>query len=168
MASETNSTSAQDIAFISGPIDTGQDATYFHTHYVLHINAAITRGDQFVIGPLPYGVDADALSYLLAYPISPDRITIFVTPSENQIWGRKFDQLKVNVVEVEGQTTGERDAAMTKASTYDILRWRNKGEAKEFYGNMWTEGYVTNTERNWRRRRGIGMDEVVREEDVDL
>lgn len=168
MASEAIATSTQEVAFISGPIDTGENAMYFHTHYVPRINAAITRRDQFVIGPLPHGVDADALAYLLAYPISPDRITIFVTPSENQIWGKKFAQLKVNVVEVEGQTTGERDAAMTQASTYDILRWRKKEEAKEFYGKLWRDGHVTNTERNWRRRRGIGMDEVVREEDIIL
>lgn len=167
-SASTSPCTDRQVAFISGPIDTGPDASYFHAHYVPRINTAIARGDHFVIGPLPYGVDADALKYLLAYPVSPDRITIFVTPGEKQIWGRAFDQLKVNVHQVEGQTSGERDAAMTQASSYDILRWRRQEEAKEFYGSMWRDGHVTNTERNWRRRRGIGMDESVREEDVDL
>ena len=148
------------IAFISGPLDTGPDAGYFHAHYAPRINAAIKRGDHFVIGPILYGVDADALVYLLEYPVSPDRITIFMTTAEDRLWGTGFRKLKVNV-HIQGQTSAERDAAMTQASTYDILRWRPADEAKQFYGPMWREGYVTNTERNWRRRRGIPLDTVV-------
>lgn len=158
--------SDRQIAFISGPIDTGCNAAYFHSHYAPRIDAAIKRGDQFVIGPIPSGVDSDALAYLLDYPISPDRITIFVTAAEDRIWGEKFRELKVNV-HVEGQTPAERDATMTRSSTYDILRWRKIEEAKEFYGPIWRDGHLTNTERNWRRRRGIGLNEVVREDEVD-
>jgi len=54
---------------------------------------------------------------------------------------------------VEGVTrTQERDAAMTKASDYDILRYRTEEEAKEFYGKLWMR-HVTNTELNERRRK---------------
>lgn len=158
---------SSEVAFISGPIDSGRDSIYFHTHYASRIAAAIKRGDHFVIGPIPTGVDADALAYLLEHPISPDRITVFVTSAENQLWGKKFGGFGVNV-HVEGDTTAQRDAAMTQASTYDILRWRKKDEAREFYGTMWREGHLTNTERNWRRRRGIALDEVVREDEVDF
>ncbi|KAJ5908716.1 hypothetical protein N7495_001398 [Penicillium taxi] len=146
---------SHEIAFISGPIDPGP---YFHTHYTSPIQQAIKRGDDFVIGPIPSGVDADALAYLLAYPVAPTRITIFVTPAENGMWGTKFRALGVNVQVTEGQMSLERDAALTKASTYDILRVRTKKEAKKFYGRLWRDGYVTNTERNWKRRRGIGED----------
>lgn len=159
--------SDRQVAFISGPLNTGRDAGYFHAHYAPRIDAAITRGDHFVIGPIPSGVDADALAYLLEYPVLSDRITVFVTVAEDQMWGKKFRELKVNV-HVQGQTTAERDAAMTQASSYDILRWRKRAEAKELYGAMWREGYVTNTERNWRRRRGIGLDEMVREDELDF
>lgn len=154
----TNDQTRPEIAFISGPIDTGADSSYFHEHYAPRINAAISRGDSFVIGPVTAGVDADALSYLLSYPISPDRITIFVTPAEDVACGKQFRALGVRVEVVEGQTAGERDAAMTRSSTYDILRWRGPDEAREFYGASWREGYVTNTERNWQRRKGLLVD----------
>lgn len=142
------------IAFISGPIDTGDDSSYLHQHYTSRIDVAISRGDSFIIGPVTQGIDADALSYLLLYPVSPDRITIFVARGEDDVWGKQFRALGVRVEVVEGHTSGERDAAMTRASTYDILRWREPEEAKEFYGLLWRERYVTNTERNWRRRNG--------------
>ncbi|OGM39686.1 hypothetical protein ABOM_011628 [Aspergillus bombycis] len=159
-----------EIAFISGPLDTGPDNTYFHTHYVPLINAAIDRGHRFVIGPVA-GVDRAALDYLLAYPIPPSHITVFVTPTENILMGDEFRSRAVNVHVVDGSpnmTTRDRDAAMTRASSYDILRWRPTKESKEFYGRLYREGYVTNTEMNWRRRRGIGETEIVREEDVSI
>ncbi|KAJ5382043.1 uncharacterized protein N7496_004471 [Penicillium cataractarum] len=156
-----------EIAFISGPIDTGLNEVYFHTHYVPRILKAIENGHNFVIGPIPSGVDADALDYLLAYPIVPSRITIFVTPAEENMFGPRFRALSVNLHVVESQMTQERDAAMTQASTYDILRARTLEEAKEFYGGMTRPGYVTNTERNWRRRRGIGEDSLISAEEIN-
>lgn len=156
-----------EIAFISGPIDTGPSEIYFHTHYVLRINQAIERGDDFVIGPIPSGVDADALAYLLAYPVSPRRITVFVTPAENGIWGADFRASGVHVQLVEDQMSRARDAALTRASTDDILRVRTKEEARAFYGDLWRDGYVTNTERNWRRRREIAEDVVVGEGEIN-
>ncbi|KAI3195425.1 hypothetical protein CBS147311_8105 [Penicillium roqueforti] len=155
------------IAFISGPIDTGPDKSYFHTHYLTQIHHAVNCNHLFVIGPIPSGVDADALAYLLAYPISPSRVTIFVTQAENGMWGAHFRSFGVNVRVVEGHTSHDRDAALTSASTYDILRVRTKKEAKAFYGHMWRDGHVTNTERNWKRRRGIAEYEIVGEETIN-
>ncbi|KAA8651221.1 hypothetical protein EYZ11_005198 [Aspergillus tanneri] len=136
-------------AFISGPLDTGPNDCYFHTYYVPQINEAITRDDDFVIGPILSGVDANALAYLLSYPVSPTRITVFATAGENSMWG-----------------SGERDAAMTAASVYDILRVRTRDESRRLYGRMWREGHITNTERNWKRRRGIAEDVEVSAEEI--
>jgi hypothetical protein len=156
-----------EIAFISGPIDTGPNEIYFHTHYIPRIQEAVEQGHDFVIGPIPSGVDADALDYLLACPIAPSRITIFVTPAEESMWGPQFRALSVNLCVVEGQMTRERDAAMTRASTYDILRVRTVEEVKEFYGGGARHGYVTNTERNWRRRRGIAEESSISAEEIN-
>lgn len=38
------------IFWLSGPLDTGNDACYFHAHCAARIDAAISRGDHFVIG----------------------------------------------------------------------------------------------------------------------
>ncbi|GMF91509.1 hypothetical protein BDV35DRAFT_388527 [Aspergillus flavus] len=93
--------STPEIAFISGPLDIGPNNFYFHTHYIPQINAAIERGHHFVIGPVA-GVDRAALDYLLAYPIPPSRITIFVTPTENILMGEEFRSRAVNVHVVDG------------------------------------------------------------------
>ncbi|KAJ5673344.1 hypothetical protein N7507_002471 [Penicillium longicatenatum] len=155
-----------EIAFISGPINTGPQEEYF-SHYIPRIDQAISRGDSFVIGPIPTGIDADALSYLLAYPIQATRITICVTPAEDGMWGDRFRASGVNVQVVDGQMSRERDAIMTSISTYDILRVRTKAEAREFYGCFWRDGHVTNTERNWKRRRGIAEDVIVDAKEIN-
>lgn len=54
-----------------------------------------------MIGPVA-GVDRAALDYLLAYPIPPSRITIFVTPTENILMGEEFRSRAVNVHVVDG------------------------------------------------------------------
>ncbi|KAJ5907283.1 uncharacterized protein N7473_004199 [Penicillium subrubescens] len=177
MASETNltvgSTAGNDhvtrpeIAFISGPINSGPNGVYFHTYYVPRIQQAIEKGHKFVIGPIPSGIDANALDYLLAYPVAPEHITIFVTPAEEATFGPRFRAMSVNLQVVESQMTQERDAAMTQASTYDILRVRTMEEAREFYGGMARPGYVTNTERNWRRRRGMTEDLLITAEEIN-
>lgn len=138
-------------AFISGPIDTG---SFFSTHYPPMIDPAISANHHFVIGPIPSGVDADALAYLLESNVPPSDITVCVTPAEDSIWGAKFRAQGVNV-HVEGTTPRERDAAMTRRSGYDILRWRTESEAREFYGKFYREGHITNTETNWTRRKGL-------------
>ncbi|KAL4993290.1 hypothetical protein BDV10DRAFT_179454 [Aspergillus recurvatus] len=80
-----------------------------------------------------------------------------MTMSEDNAWGKAFRERGVNVHVLEDRqaTTQNRDAAMTAASDYDILRWRTEDEAKEFYGQLYRPGRLTNTERNWRRRRGV-------------
>ncbi|KAL2827455.1 hypothetical protein BJY01DRAFT_229096 [Aspergillus pseudoustus] len=151
------SESPPNTAFISGPIDTGPDSAFFTKHYIPSLNTSIAAGHNFVIGPILSGVDAEALDYLLSYPISPSRITIYMTYAEHAAWGKVFRDRGVDIVVLEdlGATTGMRDAAMTAASTYDICRWRTEEEGREFYGSLYREGHVTNTERNWRRRRGL-------------
>jgi hypothetical protein len=153
-------------AFVSGPLDTGRDSIYFTTHYPDLLDTAIARGDRFVVGPIPTGVDADALAYLLQYheehPDSKIRVTVYVTLHEHQTWGdvlRSRDGGKgvLDVCVVDTQDPRERDAAMTRDSTYDILRWRTEEEARLFYGSLYREGVVTSTERNWRRRRGLDV-----------
>ncbi|KAJ5095705.1 hypothetical protein NUU61_005061 [Penicillium alfredii] len=154
--------------FISGPHDTGSNQAYFHTYYTLRIDHAISRNYNFVIGPLPYGVDSDALAYLLIRSVSPRKITIFLTPAEHEAWGNKFHALGVNTHQVEGESAIDRDAAMTRASLYDILRVRTHGEAQEQYGKLWERGYVTNTERNWKRRRDIPENKAVCPEEINF
>ncbi|KAL2864001.1 uncharacterized protein BJX67DRAFT_362214 [Aspergillus lucknowensis] len=158
------------VAFISGPIDTGPDAMFFKTHYIPLIDTAIAAGHNFVIGPILSGADADALDYLLSHPISPTRITIFMTIAEDQAWGSEFRRRGVNTIVLDdpAATSRNRDAAMTNASDYDILRWRTEEEAREFYGPMYRSGHMTNTERNWRRRRGISETEVLSSGKVEL
>lgn len=168
MAEPLTANSKPEVAFISGPINTGPNEEYFHTHYVPLIQKAVERGDNFAIGPIPSGVDADALAYLLAIPILASRITIGVTPAEEGMWGSRFRALGVNLQVFEGQMSRDRDAMLTSLSTYDILRVRTPQEAQEFYGGQARQVYVTNTERNWKRRRGIAEDEIVDARDINL
>ncbi|KAL2844959.1 hypothetical protein BJX68DRAFT_269488 [Aspergillus pseudodeflectus] len=153
----TDPNSRPKTAFISGPTDTGPDQVFFAKHYIPALNTAIAAGHNFIIGPILSGVDADALDYLLSYPIPPSRVTIYMTHSENVAWGKLFRErgVRVFVLEDISATTAMRDARMTADSDYDILRWRTEEEARGFYGEMYRGGYVTNTERNWRRRRGL-------------
>jgi hypothetical protein len=73
----------------------------------------------------------------------------------NTPWLATFTSLGVNANGVEdAYTTRERDAAMTRDSDYDILRYRTEDEAKKLYGDAWWPR-VSNTEMNERRRRGI-------------
>ncbi|KAL4935247.1 hypothetical protein BDV06DRAFT_229009 [Aspergillus oleicola] len=145
------------VAFISGPIDTGPEGIYFKKHYVTPLKTAISAGHNFIIGPIPSGVDADALNYLLSYPIDPARITIYMTIGEDRAWGDQFRArgLNTHVLSDISATNGMRDAAMTSTSDYDILRFRTDEEGRDFFGKLFREGVVTNTERNWRRRRGL-------------
>jgi hypothetical protein len=74
-------------------------------------------------------------------------------------WLASFTSLGVNVHCVaDAVTTRDRDAAMTRDSEYDILRYRTEDEARECYGSGWWPR-VSNTEMNERRRRGDGSQE---------
>ncbi|KAF2737434.1 hypothetical protein EJ04DRAFT_561594 [Polyplosphaeria fusca] len=142
-------------AFISGPLDPSD--AYFRLHYEPLIQTAIRAGDSFIVGPVA-GVDAMALSFLLRSGVQPQRITVYMAHFEYYDEPRKlaFETLGVNVrlVGPATATTRDRDAAMTAASDYDILRYRTEAEAKAEYGPRWYPR-VSNTEMNERRRRGI-------------
>lgn len=142
-------------AFISGPLDASD--SYFRCHYESRIQTAIRAGESFVVGPVA-GIDAMALSFLLQSGVQPQNITVYMAHFEYYDEQRRlaFEALGFNV-ELVGPvtaTTKDRDAAMTTASDYDILRYRPEAEAKELYGASWYPR-VSNTEMNERRRRGI-------------
>ncbi|KAK7183209.1 hypothetical protein DPSP01_011415 [Paraphaeosphaeria sporulosa] len=140
-------------AFISGPLD--PTPAYFAIHYAPKLDTAIAAGHNFIIGPVR-GVDALALQYLLEKGAEPKRISVYMARFEfaSSTWRTSFTSLGVNVVEVEDAvTTRERDAAMTRDSDYDILRYRTEEEARAAYGAGWWPR-VSNTEMNERRRAG--------------
>lgn len=99
-----------------------------------------------------------ALSYLLSSPlVPPSHITIYMSYPEYMLteWVTSYTSRGVNVKCVEdAMSSGERDAAMTRESGYDILRYRSETECKELYGGLWRPR-VSNTEMNERRRKGI-------------
>ncbi|KAF9477651.1 hypothetical protein BDN70DRAFT_880911 [Pholiota conissans] len=141
-------------AFISGPIEPPEE--YFLKHYVPFIRTAIAAGDDFVVGPAP-GMDTMALQYLLKEDVHPSRITLYLAEfqatshmREKKTW---FEGLGGTVM-VEGLSTGERDAAMTRDSDYDILRYMSIDEQKVFYGDRYYPR-VSATEKNERRRLGL-------------
>ncbi|KJA23956.1 hypothetical protein HYPSUDRAFT_201071 [Hypholoma sublateritium FD-334 SS-4] len=146
-------------AFISGPLEPGQD--YFRTHYEARIREAIAAGDAFVMGPAE-GMDTMARNFLLdEAAVAPERVTVYF--SEQQVlWDPELAALKARVerlgghVVVEGMSTGVRDAAMTRDSDYDILRYMSVEEQKAFYGKRYFPR-VSNTEKNERRRLGLPL-----------
>jgi hypothetical protein len=129
---------------------------YFSEHYAPRILDAITAGHSFVVGPIR-GIDTLALHFLLAQDVPASKISVYMAEFEynNVKWRQGYEELGVHVVlAVPGTTTGERDAAMTRASDYDILRYRTEDEARELYGTSWWPR-VTNTEMNERRRAAL-------------
>ena len=147
-------TSAQRVAFISGPLD--PDDEYFATHYAPRIDAAIQAQHSFIMGPVA-GIDTVSLHYLLTKGVAPDRIKVYMAHFEylSTNWRTQYLDLGVGVQDVvDATTTQERDAAMTRDSDYDILRYRTEEEAKKLYGAGWWPR-VSNTEMNERRRRGV-------------
>lgn len=123
------------VAFVSGPIDVSED--YFHKYYVPRLRTAVEQGDSFVIGPVA-GIDTFALHYLLTL-VSPSRVSVYMAEFEYTDTRRRkaYEDLGVKVVDTGEATTRERDAAMTRDSGYDILRYRTEQECKELYGPTW-------------------------------
>ena len=153
----TSTSNRPSIAFISGPMD--PDGAYFATHYRAAVDRAIQNKHHFVIGSVE-GIDTLALTYLLQQGLEPSRITIYLANFEAAI-PTLFSRLaalgvRTRVVGESGEavSTGDRDAAMTRESDYDILRYRTEEEAKELYAERWWPR-VSNTEMNERRRRGV-------------
>ncbi|KAF9531100.1 hypothetical protein CPB83DRAFT_891953 [Crepidotus variabilis] len=144
------------VAFISGPIEQPDD--YFALHYEPLILEAIAAGHSFVVGPAP-GTDTIALQYLIKHVADPSSITVYMAKfqAEGSLAEEVeyYQRLGANV-KVEGVTTGDRDAAMTRDSDYDILRYMPVQEQKVFFGDTYYPR-VSATEKNERRRRGLPL-----------
>ncbi|PPQ76227.1 hypothetical protein CVT26_008580 [Gymnopilus dilepis] len=142
-------------AFVSGPIEAPDN--FFADHYEPLLMKAISLGHSFVMGPAS-GTDSTALKYLIDQGVEPSRITVYLTKFEEKVLKDRiewFIKLGGNF-EVEGTTTSERDAAMTRDSDYDILRYMTIEEQKVFYGERYFPR-VSATEKNDRRRRGLPL-----------
>ncbi|KAJ7471306.1 hypothetical protein B0H11DRAFT_1730602 [Mycena galericulata] len=135
-------------AFISGPL--APTPTYFAEHYAPRLDASITQGHAFVLGP-SRGIDTLALTYLKQHGVPTARVTVFLSESEGtQAW-QKFADQGVGVV-VAGRGHTERDAAMTAASDYDILRYQTEAECRALYGSKY-RARVSGTQLNEMRRK---------------
>ena len=146
-------------AFISGPITF--PATYFTQHYAARLRAAVVADHRFVVGPAP-GIDTIALDFLLVEnSVPPSHIAVYLCGFEAVADYGRYEAMGVKVV-VEGLTTGERDAAMTRDSDYDVLRYMGEEEAREFYGAAYYPR-ITNTEKNERRRKGLPLSDFPEE-----
>ncbi|KAJ6551633.1 hypothetical protein B0H19DRAFT_1264285 [Mycena capillaripes] len=145
--SETSIPTPAHIAFISGPL--APPPTYFAEHYTSKLDAAISDGHAFVVGP-SRGVDAFTLAYLLQRGVPPQRVTVFLSQSE-RARQREFVSQGLAVV-VTGRGHTERDAAMTAASTYDILRYQTEAECRALYGRKY-RARVSGTQLNEIRRK---------------
>lgn len=143
------------IAFISGHIEL--PLNYFETYYEPQIQTAIASNDSFVMGPIP-GVDTLALKYLVANGVEASRITVYLADFEQPLikdqlqWFRDLG----GKFHVEGVRTSDRDAAMTRDSDYDILRYMPVDEQKAFYRDRYFPR-VSATEKNERRRLGLPL-----------
>lgn len=153
------------IAFISGHIDI--TPIQFTEHYAAGLDAAIRRGDAFVLSNAD-GADTLALAHLRSRNVDPSRITIYMhTPRPNRKLnatqgavnkrrlGReveeKYRQEGYSMRVIQGYHN-ERDAAMTEASDYDILWVRGEAETAALYGPKYRPGRVSGTQKNKDRR----------------
>jgi hypothetical protein len=140
-------------AFISGPLE--PTPAYFAQHYAPRIDIAIAQSHSFIVGP-SRGTDTIALSYLKEHGVPPSRVTLFLNESEGAQpkWQQVADSLRVRGagVVVVGRGNTERDAAMTAASDYDILRYHTEAECRALYGNKYRPR-VSGTQRNELRRK---------------
>ncbi|CAA7263287.1 unnamed protein product [Cyclocybe aegerita] len=142
-------------AFVSGPITFPDN--YFTTHYEPRISAAIEAGHAFVMGPA-MGIDAVSLRYLVTNGVDPENITVYLSEYESKALQERV-QWFIDLggkIHIEGVTSADRDAAMTRDSDYDILRYMPIEEQKEFYGVDYFPR-VSATERNERRRQGLPL-----------
>ncbi|KAJ7026133.1 hypothetical protein C8F04DRAFT_121896 [Mycena alexandri] len=146
---ESSSGTSTRIAFISGPL--APSPTYFAEHYGPRLDTAILQGHAFVVGP-SRGVDASRLAYLSQNGVSPGRITVFLSQSE-RARQREFTARGVKVV-IAGRGHTARDAEMTAASDYDILRYQTEAECRALYGSKYRPR-VSGTQLNEIRRQEV-------------
>jgi hypothetical protein len=144
------------IAFISGPLEV--DPAYFDIHYAPRIQQAIREGHRFILGP-SRGTDTLAFDFLKKFNVPASRIRVYLnTSEETRLKGgfKRFEQAGGSVVIVKGGHT-QRDEAMTRASHYDILRYRTEEECRALYGAAFRKR-VSGTEKNeLRRKAGVGL-----------
>lgn len=155
----TTMAAPQEVAFISGPI--APPPEYFATHYEPLLLAAIASGNSFVVGPAP-GIDSIALEFLISQGLSPSKITVYLAEFQNMVIrpGLKWFEDLGGLIKVEGVTTSERDAAMTRDSDYDVLRYMTIEEQKVEYGKNYYPR-VSATQKNELRRMGLSPPAVV-------
>jgi hypothetical protein len=141
-------------AFVSGPL--APPPTYFSIHYEPSLLAAIERSDSFVI-PAP-GIDNLALRFLVSHGVDPSKITVYLANFQDGTLrpGLKWLEDLAGLVTVEGHTTGERDAAMTRDSDHDVLRYMTLEEQRIEYGDNYYPR-ISNTQKNERRRMGLPL-----------
>ncbi|KAF8179146.1 hypothetical protein BJ912DRAFT_983145 [Pholiota molesta] len=154
--SSSNDQKTTPIAFISGPSDA--DPAYFAAHYAPALQTAIAQGHRFVIGP-SRGVDTLAFEYLRKSGLPSRRIALYLNVHEETHLKpvfKGFEEAGGRLVMVKGGHA-ERDEAMTRASHYDILRYRTEEECRALYGAHYQKR-VCETEQNFlRRKSGIGL-----------
>ncbi|KAF8152927.1 hypothetical protein B0H34DRAFT_721546 [Crassisporium funariophilum] len=142
-------------AFISGPIDCKPD--YFSLYYQEKIITAISKEDSFVLAGAS-GIDRIALRFLIGRRLPPSKITMYLTKSERLELESlvKWLENQGGNIKVEGETTTDRNTAMTRDSHYDILRCMTVPEQREYYGNKY-RARITPEELNERRRKGLPL-----------
>lgn len=143
------------VAFVSGPI--APPPTYFEEHYEGLLRAAIASGYSFVMGPAP-GIDTLALRFLVDQGVNPAKITVYLAEFQERIYRSSLEWLEGlgGHIHVEGVTTSDRDAAMTRASDYDILRYMTVQEQMAHYGEDYYPR-ISATQMNERRRQGLPL-----------
>jgi len=143
------------VAFVSGPI--APPPTYFEKHYENLLRDAIASDYSFVLGPAP-GIDTLALRFLVEHGVNPTKITVYLAEFQERTYRSSLEWLEElgGHIHVEGVTTSDRDAAMTRASDYDILRYMTIQEQKAHYGEEYYPR-VSATQKNERRRQGLPL-----------
>ncbi|KAF9030996.1 hypothetical protein BDZ89DRAFT_1064317 [Hymenopellis radicata] len=151
------STSSTKIAFISGPLE--PDQAYFATHYIPLLQTALAQNHHFVLGAAR-GIDSLARRYLLHEARIPaSHITVFLSSHEAARLRPKLASFETagGLLAIAGKNHTARDAEMTKASHYDILRYRTDAECRALYGSAYRKR-ISGTERNeLRRLQGAGL-----------
>lgn len=147
------------IGFISGPLEVPVE--YFTTYYVPLIERGMSLGHNFILGP-SCGIDSMAFQYLVSTPqrrYPATRVAVYLSQNEApRLWPKYnwFEKIGGTIV-VAGRNHTARDGAMTRASHYDILRYRTEEESRVLYGADY-RARVSGTEKNeLRRKTGIGL-----------
>lgn len=139
------------VAFISGHLDLTE--SQFAEHYIPKIKAALEANHQFVMGSAR-GADTMALNYLLQHCSDKKRITVYVysrNVKSQDATIRKLSKFGVNVMS-DFKSDSDRDAACTRASTYDIAWVRPKEETAKLLGAKYDPNRLSGTEQNLLRR----------------